>query len=82
MVEQNMTAYQLANCLTTVIAEVLNVPRITINLLWKPRMYGEMDVTVVISLLTSWVDDILNYDPLRDPASSDWAEKAPRCNFH
>ena len=34
MVEQNiMTVYQIGNCLTTVIAEVLHVPRITINLL-------------------------------------------------
>ena len=66
-VEQNMTVYQIGNCLTTVIAEALHVPRVTINLLWKPKMYGEMEVTVVISLLQSLVSDILNYDPLHDP---------------
>ena len=60
MVEQTMTVYQIGNCLTTVIAEVLHVPRITINLLWKPKIHGEMEVTVVISLLTTWVEDILN----------------------
>ena len=75
-----MTVYQIGNCLTTVIAEVLHVPRIAINLLWKPKMYGEMKATVVISLLTSWVDDILNYDPLCDPQASDSEEKMPRCN--
>ena len=39
-----------------------------------------MEVTVVISLSTTWVEDILNYDPLCDPQASDWEEKRPRCN--
>ena len=67
--EQKMTAYQVGNCLTTVITEVVNVPRIMISLLWRPEIYREMEVMVVISLLSTWVDDILNYDVLRDPGA-------------
>ena len=75
-----MTAYQVGNCLATVITDVVNVPRIMISLLWKPKMYREMEVMVVISLLSTWVDDILNYDVLRDPEALNWHEKAPQCN--
>ena len=75
-----MTAYQVGNCLTTVITDVVNLPRIMISLLWKPKMYRKMEVMIVISLLSSWVDDILNYDVLRDPDALNWEEKAPQCN--
>ena len=71
---EQMTASQLSNCVTTLLAHVLVVPRICIRLCWMPTGGGEFDVEVILHLLSSWVDDVFLYDECFDANSDYWDE--------
>ena len=55
-VTEAMTATELINCITTVTAMLLNVPRISITILWRPQSDSphELVANVVINEMSSW----------------------------
>ena len=75
--DEQMTAFQLNNCIITLLAEVLPAPRISIRLSWIPTGRGQFDVELVLNLLTSWIDDVSLYDESCDPHSQYWADHGP-----
>ena len=75
--EEQMTDWQLTNCVTTMLAKLLPAPRISIRLSWIPSGRGEFDVEVFLNLLTFFDLDASLYDETCDPASVYWEEEAP-----
>ena len=56
-VAEPMTGTELVNCVTTVTAMLLNVPRISITILWCPQSDSphELVANVVVNKLSSWI---------------------------
>ena len=74
---EQMTAFQLKNCVVTLLAEVLPAPRISIRLFWVPSVQAQFDVEFMLGLLTSWIDDLSLYDEMYDPHSLYWEDHGP-----
>ena len=80
MISEVMTHGQRKNCLITVAAAALNVPRLSVTLVQDETEQGPTTslVLVVINMLTSelWAWEP-NYDPHFDPRSTEGRENMP-----
>ena len=74
---EQMTAFQLSNCVVTLLAEVLPAPRISIRLFWVPRGQTQFDVEFSLGLLTTFIDSVSLYDEMYDPDSLYWEDHGP-----
>ena len=72
-----MTAFELNNCVTTILARDLPAPRICIRLWWSPIGPGNFDVEVVLHPVTGWLHDSDLYVEQCDPLSEYWEQHAP-----
>ena len=80
-VTEAMTAVQLTNCVTTLTAKKLKVPRISITMMWMPGSPHELVASVVIHRLSSFLEeDDESYEARFDPDSQFWEDNGPKCS--
>ena len=78
MISEVMTDCQRRNCMITVAAAALNVPRLSVTLIEDATEQGTTKSLVVINMLTGWLERWEpNYDPVFDLSAPEGEAKLP-----